>query len=89
MHILPKGFTRIRHYGFLSSSKKKQHLPLLKTQLGTPVFSNEKEPTLHRKCPSCKKGELVTVAVFDSRGPPKNWKEKLEKQYKVTPKSNG
>ena len=29
LHILPKGFTRIRHYGFLSSSWKKEKLPLL------------------------------------------------------------
>ena len=33
LHILPKGFTRIRHYGFLSSSWKKEKLPLLQLQL--------------------------------------------------------
>jgi hypothetical protein len=32
-HILPKGFTRIRHYGFLSSSCKKEKLPQLQLQL--------------------------------------------------------
>ena len=33
LHVLPKGFTRIRHYGFLSSSWKKEKLPLLQLQL--------------------------------------------------------
>jgi len=32
-HILPKGFTRIRHYGYLSSSWKKEKLPQLQLQL--------------------------------------------------------
>lgn len=30
LHILPKGFTRIRHYGILSSRWKKEKLPALK-----------------------------------------------------------
>lgn len=28
LHILPKGFMRIRHYGILSSSRKQKHFPL-------------------------------------------------------------
>jgi hypothetical protein len=33
LYILPKGFIRIRPYGFLSSSWKKEKLPLLQLQL--------------------------------------------------------
>ncbi len=33
LHILPKGFTRIRHYGILSSSWKKGKLPALQALL--------------------------------------------------------
>ena len=29
LHILPKGFTRIRHYGILSGTWKKKHLKAL------------------------------------------------------------
>ena len=32
-HILPKGFRRIRHYGILSSSWKKEKLPYLQLLL--------------------------------------------------------
>lgn len=57
LHILPKGFTRIRHYGILSSSWKKDKLPTLQNILaGVPVKSVEKKPPLLLgKCPSCRK----------------------------------
>lgn len=77
-HILPKGFTRIRHYGFLSSSWKKEKLPQLQLQLMDKdleyidVFEKA-EKSLHRVCPICKQGQLITLLLFDSRGPPKNY----------------
>lgn len=78
-HILPKGFTRIRHYGILSSSWKKEKLPELQRQLlGKDIeiietFVEQEKP-LHRICKSCKKGKLITLFTFDNRGPPKNYK---------------
>jgi hypothetical protein len=70
MHILPKSFIRIRHYGILSSALKQVVLPLLQDQLGT-VKLKERTPLKHRVCPICKKGELIIIRYFDSRGPPK------------------
>ncbi|MFT7073704.1 MAG: hypothetical protein ACJAX3_002703 [Patiriisocius sp.] len=60
LHILPKGFTRIRHYGFLSSSWKKEKLPLLQLQLADKNLTHieifvPQEESLHGCCPSCKK----------------------------------
>ena len=80
MHLLPKGFTRIRHYGFLSSSWKKEKLPHLQLQLADKNLAHIEtlaipEKSLHRVCPSCKKGTLITLLTFDSRGPPKNYKQ--------------
>jgi len=72
-HILPKGFTRIRHYGILSSSLKGSILPILQEQLGL-INICIKEASKHRICPSCQKGELITIRYFDNRGPPKNIK---------------
>lgn len=79
LHILPKGFTRIRHFGILSSSWKKVKLPELQKRLNkenTQIIL-QKPPLQHRKCPSCKKGTLKTVLLFDKRGPPENWRELL------------
>lgn len=85
LHILPKGFTRIRHYGFLSSSWKKDKLPLLQLQLADrgltqiePLVAEEK--VLHHCCPSCKKKTLVTLLTFDSRGPPKNYRQIINRK---------
>jgi len=80
LHILSKGFTRIRHYGFLSSIWKKEKLPLLQLQLRDKnlvhiiTFATQ-EKSLHRCCPSCKKETLITLFTFDSRGPPKDYKK--------------
>ena len=84
LHILPKGFTKIRHYGILSSSWKKEKLPKLQIEI-----SEEKgikpaeilksiEEIKHRKCYHCKTGNLVTLFTFDKRGPPVNFKEIIE-----------
>src|SRR5680860_1515291 len=78
LHVLPKGFTRIRHYG-ISSSWKREKLPALQKVLATvPIKPMEgKPPLLHGRCPSCKKGKLATVMTFGQRGPPNGWRELL------------
>ena len=63
MHILPPGFAKIRHYGFLSSRGKQKKLRICKLQTGTSLLKKEKLSTealiqklLGRKpsqCPSC------------------------------------
>jgi hypothetical protein len=80
LHILPKGLTRIRHYGFLCSSWKKEKLPLLQLQLADKDLTHietfeRKETSLHRCCPSCKKGRLITLLTFGNRGSPQNYKQ--------------
>jgi hypothetical protein len=80
LHILPKGFPRIRHYGILSSKRKQKMLPLIHDQLGGHYSKPEKKDwrqisTEHLGynpdcCPVCKKQTMITVLVFDRRGPP-------------------
>lgn len=70
MHVLPKGFVRIRHYGILSSYHKRLVLPKLKKELIYRSRPAKDAPLLHRLCPVCKKGKLLTIATFDKRGPP-------------------
>ena len=83
LHILPKGFVRIRHYGICSSSSKIKSALLIKAQLppsaeqlfrattkAAPVAYNS------RQCPCCKKETMETLMRFNRRGPPANWKER-------------
>ena len=76
LHILPKGFTRIRHYGILSSSTKKKNKVRIDLVLGEVVI--ERTQSVHRICPACKKGRLETIYSFDPRGPPSDWKKLFE-----------
>ena len=79
LHILSKGFVRIRHYGILSSYYKRTIIPGLQEELGKPEFKAT-EPLMHRRCPVCRKGNLVTIATFPARGPPQHWQEQIKKQ---------
>lgn len=72
-HILPKRFVRIRHYGFLSSTWKRKKLKALQKALGFQSEDLKTKGTLLHRCLHCKEGTLMTLLVFDGRGPPKNY----------------
>jgi hypothetical protein len=63
LHILPKGFTRIRHFGIPGSALKKSIIPGLQQQPGKPELPERPQP-LHRPCPVCRTGQLVTLVTF-------------------------
>lgn len=70
LHILPKRFVKIRHYGILSSTWKRQKLKLLQEKLKVKVLEKAEKKVFMPKCPCCKTGNLHRIAVFDQRGPP-------------------
>ena len=82
MHILPKGFVRIRHFGILSSSAKdkslsliKEHLPEEPTLIHTSKDKSNQTVYNPKQCPCCKKETMQTVMHFSRRGPPQDWRE--------------
>ena len=77
MHILPRRFVRIRHYGILSSSWKRGKLQALQCHLKLERKEHTAK-TMLRRCPCCKTGTLVTIEIFGKRGPPQKYL--LEKQ---------
>lgn len=74
LHILPKGFVRIRHYGILSSTSKKVTLPEINLQLRQrpqPAPEPRKLKAYNPKiCPCCKTETMVTIEILPKRGPP-------------------
>jgi hypothetical protein len=70
MHILPKRFVKIRHYGFLSSTWKRQKLKDLQSKLNVKPSATITKASKVRKCQCCKTGNLHTILIFDTRGPP-------------------
>jgi hypothetical protein len=70
LHILPKRFVKMRHYGFLSSTWKREKLPKLQQRLGVQLKPRVPRKLSLPKCPCCKTGTLHTILIFDQRGPP-------------------
>lgn len=83
MHILPKRFVRIRHYGILSSTAKREKLGEIKAAFGLDYQPREKKDWkevsaaqlgwVPDQCPHCMKMTMVRVLDFDHRGPPKEY----------------
>jgi hypothetical protein len=71
-HVLPKGFVKVRYFGFLAT-KKREHLNLIKELIGERLRTNvEKKAPKQRvmRCRSCG-GELICIAELPRRrGPP-------------------
>jgi hypothetical protein len=89
-HILPHGFVRIRHYGFLASKNKSKELNEAKTDLNQPKWENRKysleqicEERLGidaSKCPSCHSQTLKTIRTLEpERGPPTRVKPDIKR----------
>jgi hypothetical protein len=81
LHVLPKGFVRIRHYGICSSSAKEKSASIVKARIPaltlttTVIRKASPEPFNPKQCPCCKKETMETVMQFKRRGPPVDWKE--------------
>ncbi len=79
LHILPKGFHRIRHYGLLASAAYKTNIARARELIAIPVPSidppadDEADLTAndHRPpCPCCG-GRMITVETFERAGAPR------------------
>lgn len=81
MHVLPNGFVRIRHYGFLASCNRKklrevqtqlqQQLSPLRRKKLTWMEIGEQRKLDYNLCPTCKQAQLLTVETLKPiRSPP-------------------
>ena len=78
LHVLPEGFQRIRHYGFLANRCRAQKLALCRQllQMPPPAAPNGEVKKDYRDyyeeltgislktCPACRRGHMVVVEVF-------------------------
>jgi Putative transposase len=81
LHLLPKGFVRIRHFGFLASRHRAQLLPLCFAALDSEpaqtktATSAAQDMTPNSSCPQCGGPmviiERLTAAEIPLRSPPK------------------
>ena len=78
-HVLPKHFTKIRSYGYLSNRTKKSNITQILVSLNLPAHPGkvkvpwnvrllEKYKTDHSICPHCQQSTLVLIAILYQSG---------------------
>jgi len=85
LHVLPEGFMRTRHFGFLANRTKKHSLPQCRKLLGLnpalPEIPKRSAQDLLReltgidlsRCPSCKLGTMIVVGEMPPRANSPRW----------------
>jgi predicted Zn-ribbon and HTH transcriptional regulator len=83
LHVLPDGFVRIRHFGFLANRYKKDNIQHCREIIGcSEQLPETADKTYHERmldltgiditlCPCCKKGSMVIIEEV-----PEQWKRK-------------
>lgn len=67
LHLLPRRFVKIRHFGFLSNRQRKTCVAQARALLGTPVLAQESKPSAPepaRVCPHCGSTLLLLVDIM-------------------------
>ena len=93
MHILPPGFRKIRHYGFLANTNRAL-LQVQQKEMGVAaaptikkdwkIIAREKMNFDVGQCPCCKKGRKTTILHFEANAPPPVWVlKKIAAQQKI------
>ena len=89
MHILPRGFVRIRHYGILSATSKAKAIPAIRQQLPEKA-QQQKQPLRQLQqynpllCPCCRKETMLMLQVLPKRGPPQGLRTRIEYRQSQT-----
>ena len=82
IHVLPDGFHRIRHYGFLASGNRTSSIALARRLLGVPdppastadsdTTENPHEGGEWNACPCCG-GRMILIETFEPGCQPRLW----------------
>jgi len=78
LHVLPRGFVRIRHYGFLANRYRRHHIEMIRSLVGpwpmsdsagiSAEESSTTDPNSNRACPRCRRGRLLIIEVIPRAG---------------------
>ncbi len=87
LHVLPPGFMRIRHYGYLANRHRRQKLELCRKLLGSPAAPHPpdaepddqpcepaRETAATIPCPVCQTGRLQIIEMLDRFPRPAGWR---------------
>jgi hypothetical protein len=76
LHILPSGFVKIRHFGFLANRNRSIRLDLCRKHLDAPtpadtpsgLLTDQQKRAAERRCPGCQTGTLHIVERLSAEG---------------------
>jgi Putative transposase len=82
MHVLPAGFVRIRHYGWLANAQRRYKLALCRELLGVEQPAKEQQASAETLgeagtglklaslmiCRACGQGRMVVIEIVDATG---------------------
>ena len=72
LHILPLGFTKIRHYGLLRNNRRAKDVPVARAALEHSPWRQELSPSPPMSesaaCPHCGGEDLICVGRLESNG---------------------
>lgn len=88
LHVLPSGFVRIRHYGFLANRYRRERIDLCRRLLtaasAQPVAGDttksESEPEIQKEamvCPECRQGRMLIMRRIEPLNPGALWPVRL------------
>ena len=66
LHVLPRGFFKIRHFGFMANCKRSAELARCRELLSASAptadpLTDQQRQAIERRCPSCRTGFLRTI----------------------------
>ncbi len=75
LHVLPAGFMRIRHFGFLANRCRKRCLALIRSALAAPAPRDKRDgddensvpAAMTLPCPRCRRGRMRAVSTLPPR----------------------
>jgi Putative transposase/Transposase zinc-binding domain len=92
MHVLPKGFHRIRHYGLFASGSRVENIARARQLLATPKpqpksadadsAAGNEAPTFARACPCCG-ARMITIETFARGSTPRHRPTGSNKAVKI------
>jgi hypothetical protein len=88
LHVLPRGFHRIRHYGLLAGSARKASIALARELLKVVMPPNpgnpEERDDYRPPCPCCG-GRMIIIEVFERRKQPRGPPHATATNWETTP----
>ena len=71
LHVLPRGFVKIRHFGFLANRRREDNIRLCRTLLDAQLpnvrdaaVTKQEQPNPPDRCPLCNEGRMRPVEIL-------------------------